>query len=90
MRSNVNAANQQIIARENGLEQIRRSIRSKEAELIGFDTSVQNRVLILSDLKALNERTGQLEVEIASLIEDRARHEQELLAYEVVLADSGY
>jgi len=90
LRSNVDAANQQIYAREQALDNIRNSIRSKEAQLIASDTSIQNRVLILSDLKQLNERTGQLEAEIVGLVDDRARHEQELLAYEVVLADSGY
>ena len=90
LRSNVNAANHQISARENALNNIQNSIRSKEARLIASDTSIQERVLLIADLKTLNERTGELEAEIEALIQDRAVHEQELMAYEEVLAHSGY
>ena len=54
------------------------------------ETSVQDRILIVADLKDMNERTGQLEAEIVDLIEDRIVHEQELASYEQVLADTGY
>ena len=90
LRSNVNAANYAISARQNAIDNIRNTIRSKEAQLIAAETSVQDRILIIADLKELNERTGQLEAEIAELIEERALHEQDLAAYEQVLADSGY
>ena len=90
LRSNVNAANHSISAKEAELEDIRETIRRKEAVLIGAETSIEDRVLAISDLKELNERTGQLEAEILDLVEERAHHERQLLEYEQVLADSGY
>lgn len=90
LRSNVNAANYAINAKQNELDDIHGTIRAKEAELIADDTSIQDRIVIISDLKDLNERTGQLEAEIIGLVEERAHHEQQLAEYEQVLADTGY
>lgn len=90
LRSNVNAANYAINAKQNELDGIQGTIRAKEAELIADDTSIQDRILIISDLKDLNERTGQLEAEIIGLVEERAYHEQQLAEYQQVLADTGY
>lgn len=90
LRSNVDAANYAIAAKESELAGIQDTIRGKQAALIADETSIQDRVLIISDLKELTERTGQLEAEIDELIHDRALHEQELTSYEQVLADSGY
>lgn len=90
LRSNVNSANYQISAKQRELDSVHEVIRDKEAALIATETTVQDRVLILADLKELSERTGQLEAEIAGLIEDRAVHEQQLASYEAMLADSGY
>jgi hypothetical protein len=90
MRSNVNSANYQISAKERELDDLDGIVRAKEAELIASETTVQDRVLILADLKDLSERKGQLEAEIVGLIEDRVVYEQQLANYEQVLADSGY
>lgn len=90
LRSNVNSANYQISARERELNDLDDTVRAKEAELIAADTTVQDRVLILADLKDLSERKGQLEAEIIGLVEDRVVYEQQLASYEQVLADSGY
>ena len=90
LRSNVNSANFQIAAKQRELDNVHDVIREKEALLIANETTVQDRVLILADLKELSERTGQLEAEIAGLIEDRAIHEQQLASYEAMLADSGF
>ena len=90
LRSNVNSANYQINAKERELDNVHEVIRTKEALLIANETTVQDRVLILADLKELSERTGELEAEIDQLIADRAHHEQQLASYEAVLADSGY
>ena len=46
--------------------------------------------MLLADLKDLSERTGELEAEIAELIEERAIFEQQLAAYEAIIADAGY
>jgi hypothetical protein len=90
LRSNVNSATYQIDARTSELEDIKEQIRAKEAALISRDTLTEERILLLADLKDLSERTGQLESEIHLLIEDRARHEEQLASYQAVLADSGY
>jgi hypothetical protein len=90
LRSNVNSATYQIDAKKTELEDIKEEIRTKEAALINRDTPTEERILLLSDLKELSERTGQLESEIYLLVEDRARHEEQLASYEAVLADSGY
>ncbi|MEX2123173.1 MAG: DUF2799 domain-containing protein [Woeseia sp.] len=90
LRSNVNSATHQIGAREGELDDIKELIRSKEAALIARDTTTEERILLLADLKELSERTGQLESEIHLLIDDRARHEEQLASYQATLADSGY
>lgn len=90
LRSNVNSATYQINAREAELADLHASIRSREAAVIAPETTVQDRVLFIKDLKEMNERIGQIEAEIDGLIAERARHEQELINYEQVLADSGY
>ncbi len=90
LRSNVSSATYQINAKERELDSLDHTVRNKQAELIADETTVQDRVLLLSDLKELSERKGQLEAEIVDLIEDRAHHEAELASYESMLADSGY
>ena len=65
-------------------------IRDKEATLIASETTIQDRILILADLKDLSERTGQLETEIEMLIDDRARHETELANYQSSVAAFGF
>ena len=90
LRANVSAANSQISAREYELQRNRELIRDKEAALLDRETTTQERILLLADLKDLAERTGQLETEIDVLIDDRARHEERLASYQAVLAHSGY
>ncbi len=90
LRSRVNSATSQISAKERELENVDEEIRSAEARLISTETTIQDRVLLLADLKELSERTGQLEAEIDDLIAERAAHEQQLAAYQAVLANSGF
>ncbi len=90
LRGNVNAANDRIYASQQELERTKELIRSKEAALIADETTTQDRILLLADLKELAERTGQLEAEIDLAIEDRARHEERLAAYQASLPYSGY
>ena len=90
LRSRVNNADFQISAKTHELEENAERIRVKEAALIAEETTVQDRVLILADLKDLSEENGQLEAEIDQLIADRAYHEAELAAFEAMLSDSGY
>lgn len=90
LRSNVNSTSSQIYNKEHELEDIEIAVRNKEALLIGAETTTEERVLLLADLKRLAERTGELETEIELLIADRARSEQELRHYEQTVAAYGY
>jgi uncharacterized small protein (DUF1192 family) len=90
LRSNVNGVNSRIYAKEAELKRTKEEIRAKEADLISEDITVQDRVLLLADLKELSERTGELEAEIESLVADRARYESELRNYEQTVAAYGY
>ena len=90
LRSNVQSANNRIYSRERELERVESQIRSKEALLISDETTTEDRVLLLADLKDLSERTGELEAEIEQLIVDRARFEMELAEYEATVASYGF
>ncbi len=90
LRANVNTANSRISARKRELDEIEIDIRSTEASVIAAETTIEDRVLFLADLKRLSERKGEIEVEIEELIADRARHEYELANYENTVAAYGY
>ncbi len=90
LRANINSANYQINAKQNELDSIQDLMRGKEALLIASDTTIQDRILTLADLKDLSERTGQLETEIVVLIDDRAHHEEQLANYQATVAHFGY
>ena len=90
LRSNVNSANSQINYKKHELEDIEDQVSHNEALLIGDQTTTEDRVLLLAELKQLSERTGELETEIEALIADRARHEQNLEHYEQNVAAYGY
>ena len=90
LRQQVNYANNQINSKERALENTSKKMRVAEATMISADTTVQNRVLALADIKDLSEQTGQLEAEIDQLIEDRAISERRLAEYQAVVADSGF
>ncbi len=90
LRANVNTANSRISARKRELDEIEFDIRSTEASVIAAETTTEDRVLFLADLKRLSERKGEIEVEIEELIADRARHEYELANYENTVAAYGY
>ena len=90
LRSNVQVANNRIYSKERELERVESQIRSKEALLISDETTTEDRVLLLADLKDLSERTGELETEIQQLIADRARYEMDLAEYEATVASYGF
>lgn len=90
LRSAVNAANAKINARKREQERVEEEIKQTEAALIAKETTTEDRVLLLADLKDLSERTGQIESEIFTLVEERANAEQELSSYQAILADSGF
>ncbi len=90
LRSNVSHANSGIYSKERELDNIDKDVTEYEAALISDETTMQERVLLLADLKELSERAGQLEAEIKELIDYRARAEVELQQFQVVVADMGY
>lgn len=90
LRANVNRANASISARERELESVEDEMRSKEAALIAPETTTEQRILLVADLKELSERTGELETEIQMLYEDRARAQAELDNYQARVVDYGY
>lgn len=90
LRANVNNANSRIYAKERELERVHNDIRTKEASLISDETTIQDRVLLIADLKELSERTGELENEIEVLVQDRSRYEYELADYERTVASYGF
>ena len=90
LRSNVNRATNAINARERELDRIREDMSAKEAALISDETTAEERVVLLLDLKDMSERTGELEAEIRDLYDERARHQVELENYQVGLMDYGY
>ena len=90
LRSNVSAADASIASRQRRIDDNDELIGEKEALLIGEEATVEERVLILADLKRLAEEQGELEAEIDALLADRARHEAELREYESTLTAYGY
>lgn len=90
LRSRVDSVDHEIVARENELEETRERIRETESALVGRETPMEERVLLLADLKELSERSGELQAQINLLHEERAHHEAALASYEAVLAGTGY
>jgi hypothetical protein len=90
LRSNVNNANSRIYTKEAEIKRTREKIRDKQAQLISDDVTPQDRLLLLSDIRELAERAGELEAEIEQLVAVKARHEHELENYEQTVAAYGY
>ena len=90
LREYVDRANSQINSKEYELQEIDEEIREKEAALIARETTTEERILILADLKDLSERTGTLATEIEHLYDERARSQVELENYQASLVGYGY
>jgi len=90
LRAGVNNANNQINVKRAQLENTNHRVTAAEAELIHGDTTTEDRILLLSELKELSERTGLLEAEILSLVEERVLYQHELSSFEAMLADTSY
>ncbi len=90
LRSNVDATNSAIYGAERELEETQERMREAESGLLAPETTAGDRILLLADLKKLAERTGEIESEIDALIDERARHEERLAAYQAGLASSNY
>ena len=90
LRSNVNRASSSISSKEREIERIERLIDDKEVALIADETTAEDRVVLLVDLKNLAKRKGELEEEIRNLYDDRARYRVDLENYQLIVADLGY
>jgi hypothetical protein len=90
LRASVNSANYQISAKRAELDRSEKRILEAELLLIARDTTTEDRILLLAELKDLSERTGQLEAEIVELVEERVVYEQQLSAYEETIAGNNY
>jgi len=90
LEAQVSSANNQIGNKRRELDHTKDRMRAAEAELISADTSIQDRVMVVAELKDLSERTGQLEAEIDQLIAKRAKSEQRLARYQSTIAAAGF
>jgi len=90
LRSNVNAVNSDLYAAEDALEHTKSRIVSVELLLINSETTTDERVALLVELKELSEHKGNLKAQIKQLVADRARFEQDLQYYEQTVAAYGY
>ena len=90
LQSAVDRGYSSIRSRESRLSDIEAEISDSEAALISEDTTTEERVRLLADLKRLSEQTGELEAEIEELHRDVARAELELAEYRNVVASFGY
>ncbi len=90
LRAHVSNANSQIYNREHELEVSEKRATAIAVALVSSDTTTEQRIHFLVELKEISKRIGQLESEIELLIVDRARFEQDLQHYEQTVAAYGY
>jgi len=90
LRANVSNANSQIYNREHELEVAEKRATATAVLLVSSDTTTEQRINLLVELKEISERIGQLESEIELLIVDRARYEYDLQVYEQTVAAYSY
>ena len=90
LRSNVNRAASAIASKENELDRIEEKLIRNGAAIIADGASMEDRALLLVEMKNLAERTGRLQSEIKDLHEVHARNQVELEHYQLVVANLGY
>ena len=90
LRAAVSSAEAAIYAKRGELEYAENRIVAIGIELISEETTTEQRVALLAEMKNLSARTGELESEIEILIAEKARAEQELQYYEQTVASQGY
>lgn len=90
LRSSVNRANSSIHSNENEIDRIDKRLAANTAALISDETTQEDRIMLLADMKEIAERRGRLEAEILELIDVRAQAQAELDHYELIVADLGY
>ncbi len=90
LRSSLSTANSLIHSKEAEIDSAEKRIAAAQLEMISDESTSEQRVQLLVELKDLAERIGELEAEIKQLVADRARIEQELQYYESTLTAYGY
>ena len=90
LRANVSSANSRIYSLEAEQDRVDDRVAEAEALLISDETTTEERVILLNELKDLSERSGEIEASIKQAIADRARFEQELQYFEQTVASYGY
>jgi hypothetical protein len=90
LRRNVNRATSSIQSKENELDRIEDKLLRNGVAIIADETTMEDRVFLLADMKDLAERTGRLQSEIKELHDIRASNQVELEHYQFVVADMGY
>lgn len=90
LRSNVNYTNSAISSKQHELEAVEDAMLHAEAALINRETTTEQRIILLAELKDLSEDTGRLEAEIRDLYEQRAHHQAQLDNYQAMVVDYGY
>lgn len=82
LRSNVSRTSSKIAGRERELKKVQEEMRHKEAGLISSETTTEQRILLLADLKELSERTGEIEAQIQALYQELGHYQLELDNYQ--------
>ena len=90
LRSAVNYANSSINSKKHELERIEDEIIAHGAAIVATETTQEQRIYLLADIKNLAERSGELEAEIEELYQVRAEARSELDNFQLVVADLGY
>jgi hypothetical protein len=90
LRSNVNRATSAIHSKENELDRIEDKLLRNGVAIIADETTTEDRIFLLADMKDLAERTGRLQSEIKELYDVRASNQVELEHYQLAVANMGY
>tara|TARA_R110002096_G_scaffold65006_1_gene158229 strand:- start:8107 stop:8739 length:633 start_codon:yes stop_codon:yes gene_type:complete len=90
LRSEVNSATSAINSKQYELDQIDEKLIAHGVAIVAPETTSEERVFLLNDMRQLAERTGQLEAEIEELQVTRAHAQAELENFQLVVADMGY
>ena len=90
LRAAVSSAESAIYARQGELKYAEDRTVAIGIEMISEETTTEQRIALLAEMKELSERKGELESEIEFYVAERARAEQELQYYEQTVAAQGY
>lgn len=90
LRAAVSSAESAIYARQAQIKYGEERSVAIGIELISEETTTEQRIALLAEMKELSERKGELESEIEFYIAEKARAEQELELYEQTVVAQGY